>query len=538
MRRSVVPDRLLAVSLALLALPAQGFAQARSVVSKQVSVGSTEAALAIEFQDGGRLDVALRDGSVILDDRTLGSFERGGALDGSWRALLGQAIALENGALARALIDWDPPAGLSGPGAGVADALDRGLEDALELPAVDAADTGGISVSIGDGTENALAKLLVGSLGRLSVIQESLEGLGSRIRVHIEEDLDVPPGTSVEGPIVVIDGDARIAGEIRGDLVVVDGSVALEDGSRITGELRLADTRLLRNEGTVEGGVVDVLATERSEADDLREQLRSELRDEIRRDLRDEIRDVTRGNDRGFSLLSPIRSVVRGVGGLIETVFIVLVLGLLGAGAVAFAGPNLDMVADTARQAPGRAAAVGMAGTFLLIPVWILGAVALVVSIVGIPVAIAWLPLFPAAVLVAALFGYVAVARNAGEWLADSGYAWTDWIRKSNPVHTIFAGLVGLMLAFAVADVISILPFFGILSGLLVFLGTVLTFLAAQIGFGAVILTRGGRRREYWPMDSDEAWAEAMDVDADLDAHAQAGTSPSGENEPEGGTHA
>jgi hypothetical protein len=226
---------------------------------------------------------------------------------------------------------------------------------------------------------------------------------------------------------------------------------------------------------------------------------------------------VNQADDDGFSFLSPFRTVLRGIGGVIETVFTILVLGLLGAVAVSFARENIEIVADTARRAPGRAAAVGLAGTFLLIPIWILGAVALVVSIVGIPVAIAWLPLCPAAVLVAGIFGYLAVAKNAGEWLADSGYAWTDWVRKSNPVHTILAGLIGLMLAFLAAHVISIVPFFGFLSGLLVFVGVVVTFAAVQVGFGAVLLTRGGRRREYWPLDPEEAWAAAMDLDADLD---------------------
>jgi hypothetical protein len=269
----------------------------------------------------------------------------------------------------------------------------------------------------------------------------------------------------------------------------------------------------------------------------LRERLRSEIRDEVRRDLRNELRNVNRASDNGFSFFSPFRSVLRGVGGLIETVFTILVLGLLGAVAVSFARENIEIVADTARRAPGRAAMVGLAGTFLLIPIWILGAVALVVSIVGIPVAIAWLPLFPAAVLVAGLFGYLAVAKNAGEWLADSGYAWTDWVRKSNPVHTIVAGLIGLMLAFAAAHVISILPFFGFLSALLVFVGCVITFGAVQIGFGAVLLTRGGRRREYWSLDPEEAWAAAMDIDTELDDEPTAGAGSADTDDRSGGGH-
>ena len=479
------------------------------------------------------MEASFRDGTVSVDGEPLGSFESGSALDASWRALLGQAVALENGPLAVAIQEWEPPADLTGSALEVGQALDRELEEAIE-PVSEIQAEEGVSISLQDGERSTLARLLMGSVTRLSVLEEALAGLDERINVHIEEDFEVPAGETIEGDVVVIDGRATVAGEIRGDLVVVDGSVALEEGSRITGELRTADARILRNLGEVEGGVVDVLATERSETDDLRERLRSEIRDEVRRDLRNELRNVTRANDDGFSLLSPFRSVLRGIGGVIETMFTILVLGLLGAVAVSFARENIEVVADTARNAPGRAAMVGLAGTFLLIPVWILGAVALVVTIVGIPVAIAWLPLFPAAVLVAGLFGYLAVARNAGEWLADTGYAWTDWIRKSNPVHTILAGLIGLMVAFLAAHVVSILPFFGFLSGLLTFIGVIVTLAAVQVGFGAVLLTRGGRRREYWTLDPEEAWAAAMDTDADLDPGTPAGAASTATDGDEG----
>jgi hypothetical protein len=532
MRRSAALDRSLLVALAVLVLPVQGNAQLREVVSKQIAVGASDAELVLEFSDGERLSAALRDGSVLVDDRTLGSFESGDALDASWRALLGQAIALENGPLAQAVVDWAPPESLSGEAAEAASALDETLDGALSAPASDPAQD--VSVSIRNG-EGALARLLVGSMTRLSVIEEALEGLGPRLSIHIEEDLDVPAGEVVEGTVLVIDGAANVAGEIRGDLVVIDGDVTLEPGSMVSGELRLADARVVRNEGTVGGGVVDVLATERTEVSELRDRIREEIRDEVRRDIRNEVRRAARSSDDGFSLFTPVRSVVRGIGGVIETIFVVLVLGLLGAAAAAFARENLEVVAETARRAPGRAAAVGLAGTFLAIPVWILGAVALVVSIVGIPVAIAWLPLFPAAVAVAFIFGYLAVAKNAGEWLADSGYEWTDWIRPSNAVHTIAAGLIGLSLAFAVAHLVSILPFFGFLSGLLTFIGVIVTLAAFQVGFGAVILTRGGRQREYWPVDPDEAWAAAMDLDSDLDSAAGAGAEAGGADPSRGG---
>ncbi|NJD18964.1 MAG: hypothetical protein FIA95_06735 [Gemmatimonadetes bacterium] len=165
-----------------------------------------------------------------------------------------------------------------------------------------------------------------------------------------------------------------------------------------------------------------------------------------------------------------------------------------------------------------------------------LGFVALLVTIVGIPLAIAWIPIFPLAVVAGALLGYVAVARNVGEWLAGSGYPYTEWIRKSNSMTTITGGLLGLLGFFIAGHVLGIVPFFGFLKGLLVSIGVMATVAASLIGFGAVLLTRAGRRPEYAPHDFDEAWERATDADVDVDAGA-GGSSDSGADGMGGGTH-
>lgn len=513
---------LLALALAAILTPASIVGQVRDIVSKQVSVGRSEAALRIEFRNSDDFEISFEDGEVRVDGEFVGSFEPGDALEASWRSLLAQAVALDDGELSIALSDWRVPGDLAGELAEIAQEIDRALEQAvteadLEIQSED----GSFSLSIGD--ESSLFGLLLKSTSRLGLLEQALDGLDdSDFRVHLEEDVVVPEGTVVEGTMVVVRGNVRIDGEVRGDVVVVDGTVEIQEDGRVRGEVRLADARVVRNLGDIDGGVVDVLDDDRDRDRALRDSLRDEIREEFRSELRSELRNVTRegfrGDDEGFSLLSPFRPVVRGVGGLIESLFGILLLGMIGAAAVAFFGENVDAISETARRSPGRSAMVGLAGSLLLLPVWILGAVALAVSIIGIPVAIAWLPLFPLAAAAAAVLGYLAVARNAGEWLADSEYPWTGWIRKSNPIYTIFGGLAGLSLAYMVADVVSIAPFLGFLQGLLALVGTVITFLAIQIGFGAVLLTRAGRRREYWPMDPDEAWAAAVDVEIEVDA--------------------
>lgn len=497
-------NALLGLGLAAAAAPLTVHAQVREVVSKEVSVGRSEASLALEFADGDRLEILFDNRSVLVDDEAVGSFEPGDELDAAWRALLAQAVALDDGALAAALADWTVPSALTGDDAAVAREIDQALDAALHDVDVQA-DSGEPSVSLGD--PGSLVRLLLSGGDRLRLLDDALEGLGENVRVHVAEDVVIAADEVVEGNLVVIQGDARIEGDVEGDVVVVGGDLELLEGSSVSGSVRLADARLVRNLGTVDGDVIEVREGEQV-GDDIREDVRREVVEEVRRDVREEMR----GED-GFSLLAPFRPIVRGVGGVLENLVMVLILGLIGAAVIAFAGDKVDVIAETARRAPGRSAAVGIAGAVLLIPAWVVGFIALIVSIVGIPVAIAWLPLFPLAACAAALVGYLAVARNAGEWLADSELPWTHWIRKSNSLITMVGGLAGLMVLFVAANIISIAPFLGFLTGLLVVAGFVITVAAIQVGFGAVIITRGGRRRDYARYSTDEAWEAAMNAD-------------------------
>ena len=167
-----------------------------------------------------------------------------------------------------------------------------------------------------------------------------------------------------------------------------------------------------------------------------------------------------------------------------------------------------NAIAETAHRSPGRSALVGLCSTLLLMPIFLLGFLGLLISIIGIPLAIAWLPLFWLLVSIAFITGFISIARNAGEWVADSGFRWTDRIQKSNAIHTVFVGLFVLLSGFLIADVISILPFSGFLTGVLILIGCVVTVAASQIGFGAVLLTRAGRRRESWYTQNDTGVAD------------------------------
>jgi hypothetical protein len=514
----------LVLGLAAFALPVGAEAQLRTIVSKSVSASSSGAELAIEFADDGTLEIAFDDGTILVDGDAVGSYEAGDELDTAWRTLLGDAMSLENGALARMLDGWAPPTDLDRDLENAAEAVDDALEDALADLDVEA-ENEDTSVSISINDEGSLVRLLLSAMGNLGVLEEALEGLDEDFRIHIDEDVVIPAGTVVEGTLVVIGGSLRVEGEIEGDAVIVDGTLDVRRDGSISGEARVADTRIVRNTGEIGGGIRDLLEDEREIESELRDELYDDIRAEIRSDLRNEIRNVTRFEDGGFSIMSPLRPIIRGVGGVFEKLVGVFILALLGAGFLAFAGENVDAVSETARRSPGRAAMVGVAGSFLLVPVWLLGAVALAITIIGIPVAIAWLPLFPLAAIMASLLGYVAVARNAGEWMADSSFPWTAWIRKSNPVFTLVGGLLAFAGLFIAGHVLSIAPFLNVFSTLLFIVGGVVTFVALQIGFGAVLLTRAGRRREHYSdYDADAAWEDAVRTNAEEGLGGDEGT--------------
>jgi hypothetical protein len=199
--------------------------------------------------------------------------------------------------------------------------------------------------------------------------------------------------------------------------------------------------------------------------------------------------------DRGPDWTRPLRYVASGFSAILATLALYAILVGLGFAVVFFGRSYLEGVADTVRHFTLRSWAVGFAATFLTVPVFILGTIALAISIVGIPILIAWLPLFPVAVGVAALFGYLAVGHAAGEALAERRLHGVDWYSKGNSYYYVLTGVGVLLVVFIAAHVIQMAgPWLGFLHGLLIFLGVVISWAALTIGFGAVLLSRAGTR--------------------------------------------
>ena len=511
------PLRAPALAAALLLASAGGATVALAqdpgdVLSKTVSVGRQSAALELEFVDRTPLAIALTDGEVTIDGEVVGSFSTGGTLDAAWRNLLGFAVSLDDGALARALIDWSPPEGLSGESLDVAARIDSSLEEALR------GDGSSRAASPGESESSAL-RSLVSLLDRTEALAGLAEALGGldldEVRLSVGEDLFIGEGEVVEATVLVVDADLEVAGRVRGDVVVIDGDIRLAPTGRIDGDVRYSDGTVIDQGARVEGDVVRVTPAEIA----IERRVRDEVRSELQREIRSEVREATRGR-RGESFFG---RVFGGLGGAIAQLFMVLVLGIIGAIVTHFAAPNLDAVAETARRTPGRALTVGTAGAFLILPAFVLGIVALAISIIGIPALILWIPLFPVAVVLGGGLGYLAVARNVGVWVSRQRFPYMAWVRISNPVTLMAGGALALASPIIAAELVSVFPWTGALEVLLRVTGYMLGMIATLMGFGSVLLTRAGRRPEFFdddvfgttdprrrPAPATEVWDDAM----------------------------
>ncbi len=186
----------------------------------------------------------------------------------------------------------------------------------------------------------------------------------------------------------------------------------------------------------------------------------------------------------------------RGIAGIISLLVTYAVLFGIGFATIVLGGRKfIEGVGDTARNATVRSGLVGLAASFLIVPAFVLGCIALAVSIIGIPALLVFVPLFPLAVVVALLLGYLGVAHAAGEAFSERRYSGEEWYRRGNSYYFLLAGLGLLFALFLGAQVLELTgPFLGFVRGILTFLGVVLTWAALTIGFGAVLISRGGTR--------------------------------------------
>lgn len=367
-------------------------------------------------------------------------------------------------------------------------------------------------------TASVLTGALLSAAPRALLAQDTLEAVAEEVQVEetvtrsgdrvVTGDLTINPGELVEGRVVVLNGDLAIHGHVTGDVTVTRGDLSIQQGAQIDGSVKVIGGDVT-NGGSV-GGDLQVVGGRLVTRDGV---VAGEMRimdqpgaSAAARSVDDHPGRQAMGSRGGW-----MRRIGDGLGGLASTVAFGLLLAGLGAGLVFFAHPQLDRMSDSVRQDTLRAAGLGLAANFLVFPVFVLGLVLLAVSLIGIPLLLLFVPLFPVAVGTLAACGLVSVAHAVGERSAERGGSFEA--RYRNSYTYVFTGLGILLAPLVAANLLKLTGFLYGLGSLLEILSWFGLWLAATVGIGAVLLTRGGmgphwrwKRRSYDPIIDGDAF--------------------------------
>ena len=278
----------------------------------------------------------------------------------------------------------------------------------------------------------------------------------SRDTVRILGDITVAENEELGGQAVAVIGSIRIDGEVQQDVVAVLGSVTLGPKAVVGGDVTSVGGRIHRSAGSeIRGNVTEIAVT----------------------DGRIDVSPWL-GTGIPFFFFDGVSAVPR----LFGSVFRLVLLALLASLAWLLARRTVESSAQRVRQNPVQAVLVGIAATILLVPVILLTAFVLAISIIGIPL----LLLLPFVVLVLcllALAGFSGTAYAAGQWARQRFGA-----LGPSPILDVSVGVAVILLPVLIARVLGLAGWpMNPVVWLLLAAGAGLEFLAWSGGFGAVL---------------------------------------------------
>ena len=277
-------------------------------------------------------------------------------------------------------------------------------------------------------------------------------------------DFSVGSEQSLEGNLLVVQGDADVYGRLLGNLVTVDGDVIVHPGALVSGDI-LALGGDVRDMGGEIGGEIRALRSSTIFA------------------------PVARvGDPVPPSALATVGRRLAGVFGVFLT------LAALGFGLVVFGRPNLEVVSDTVSHSFGRAFVTGLLGQILVVPTFGMLIVGLVLSVAGILLLPFAVTVYALLVVVAALGGFLAVAHAMGETYTRRRMATGAFLGSPNSYRYLLVGLGALAALWLAWSVFGWVPVAGDLIRAAAFL---VTWLLATAGFGAALLSRAGIRENF-----------------------------------------
>lgn len=264
----------------------------------------------------------------------------------------------------------------------------------------------------------------------------------------------IEAGTRVDGPVAVAYGNLDVYGTVNGDVATLRGDVRVHKGGRVTGNAWAAAGSLIVDGGTVEG----------------------------------EKRSIAIGTSTSAPVQAANRPLTTG-----QSIKLVLgwfaVLAIIGLGVMVFAEQNLDGVVLALERGFARSFWTGLVGEVLMLPALLVLVVALAITVLGVLL----IPFAIVAYVVAAagLFtlGFLAVTRLTGGALAsDRGTTSPRGVH----LRALAIGLVVYAAIWVLAAAFTWSPLFGAVFRAI---AIALTWVAATVGLGAAIISRGGTQR-------------------------------------------
>ena len=291
---------------------------------------------------------------------------------------------------------------------------------------------------------------------------DALAGHPEGVRVPAAEsvtvgDRRIAPGERVAGSVATVDGDLHIFGEVEGDALALDGDVVVHEGGLVGGDA-LAVTGHVR----LEGGRI-----------------------------RGELRSLSSLPPPAVARAADPSPASRTTRALSVAFGWLVMLALLGMGVLILAGSYLDGVADTLSTRFAQSFWAGLAGQLALLPALIVLSIALAVTLIGILLIPFAVVAFVLAVCGLLALGFLAVALVTGRALQRDRGSGTA-VQRVTQLRAMLLGLVLFLGLWIVAAAFTWAPFAGMA---LRTIAVAVSWVAATIGFGATLLSRGGARR-------------------------------------------
>jgi hypothetical protein len=266
----------------------------------------------------------------------------------------------------------------------------------------------------------------------------------------------------VQGPVLVVRGDAAVYGRLMGNLVTVEGDVVVHPSGLVSGDIVTLGGQVHERGGEIGGEVRSLAAT-----------------------------TVFTGPAADETPPGVLETIGRRMAGVLG---VFLTLGALGFGLVMFGKPNLEVVSDTVSHSFGRAFVTGLLGQILLLPTFGMLVVGLILSVAGILLLPFAVVVYGLLVVIAGLGGFLAVAHAMGETYTRRRLALGAMIGSPNSYRYLLVGLGALAALWLAWALFGWVPVAGELIRAAAFL---VTWLLATAGFGASLLSRAGIRENF-----------------------------------------